>query len=392
MTTARPPWVSVPMGVLAGRPFEPAKRSASHGRQREQRANVKWAGDWRRAYDYGDPEGEALAVHESAGVIDVSTLGKLLVRGPGAGELLDRLYPNRLSNLEPGRVRYGVMTSDAGRIIDDGTICRLDDESFYVTTTSSGAAAIEEWFGWWLATWDLEAHVTDLTQGLSAVNLAGPEARTILAGLTDLDVSAAAFAYLDGKRAAVAGVDALLMRIGFVGEVGYEIHFPAAYGEHVWDALVERGARPFGLEPQRVLRLQKLHVIVGQDTDSESTPYGAAMPWIVKLDKDEDFIGRWALEHAAEHPAQTTLVGFTMADGHVPTEGAVVRAADGGPLGQVTSARRSPQLGQVIGMAWVPAALASDGATITICDERRDHAATVTTRPFYDPEGEVLRS
>jgi sarcosine oxidase subunit alpha len=387
MTTARPPWVSVPLGVLAGRPFEPAKRSAIHGRQREQNATVKWAGDWRRAYDYGDPEAEALAVHESAGVIDVSTLGKLLVRGAGAGELLDLLYPNRFSNLKPGRVRYGVMTSDAGRIIDDGTICRLDDDSFYVTTTSSGAGAIEEWFGWWLATWDLDARVTDVTQALCAINLAGPRAREILAGLTDLDVSADAFAYLDGKRGNVAGVDALLLRIGFVGEVGYEIHFPSAYGEHVWDALVAAGARPFGLEPQRVLRLQKLHVIVGQDTDSESTPYGAAMPWIVKLDKDEDFIGRWALEHAAEHPAEYALVGFTMANGHVPTEGSVVL-----PGGQVTSSRRSRQLGKVIGMAWVPAAQASDGATITISDEGARHTATVTTAPFYDPEGEVLRS
>jgi sarcosine oxidase subunit alpha len=392
MTTARPPWVSVPLGVLAGRPFEPAKRSAIHGRQREQNATVKWAGDWRRAYDYGDPEAEALAVHESAGVIDVSTLGKLLVRGPGAGEILDRLYPNRFSNLKPGRVRYGVMTSDAGRIMDDGTICRLDEDSFYVTTTSSGAGAIEEWFGWWLATWDLDARVTDVTQALCGINLAGPRAREILAGLTDLDVSAGAFAYLDGKRGKVAGVDALLLRIGFVGEVGYEIHFPSAYGEHVWDALVAAGARPFGLEPQRVLRLQKLHVIVGQDTDSESTPYGAAMPWIVKLDKDEDFIGRWALEHAAEHPAETALVGFTMSNGHVPTEGAVVMAADGGPMGQVTSSRRSRQLGKVIGMAWVPAALASDGATITISDEGARHPATVTTAPFYDPDGEVLRS
>ena len=392
MTTARPPWVSVPLGVLAGRPFEPAKRSAIHGRQREQNASVKWAGDWRRAYDYGDPAAEALAVHESAGVIDVSTLGKLLVRGAGAGALLDRLYPNRFSNLKPGRVRYGVMTSDAGRIMDDGTICRLDDDSFYVTTTSSGAGAIEEWFGWWLATWDLDARVTDVTQALCAVNLAGPNAREILAGLTDLDVSAEGFAYLDGKRAQVAGVDALLLRIGFVGEVGYEIHFPSAYGEHVWDGLVAAGARPFGLEPQRILRLQKLHVIVGQDTDSESTPYGAAMPWIVKLDKDEDFIGRWALEHASEHPAETALVGFTMANGHVPTEGAVVLSANGGPMGQVTSSRRSGQLGKVIGMAWVPAALAADGTTITISDEGSRHTATVTTAPFYDPEGEVLRS
>ena len=100
-TTARPPWASVPMGVLAGRPFEPAKRSSIHGRHRELGANVKWAGDWRRAYDYGDPEGEALAVHQAAGLIDVSTLGKLLVRGPEAGEFLDRLYPNRFSTSSP---------------------------------------------------------------------------------------------------------------------------------------------------------------------------------------------------------------------------------------------------------------------------------------------------
>ena len=101
-TTARPPWVSVPMGILAGRPFEPAKRSSIHERHRELGANIKWAGDWRRAYDYGDPQAEALAVHQAAGLIDVSTLGKLLVRGPDAGEFLDRLYPNRFSDLRQG--------------------------------------------------------------------------------------------------------------------------------------------------------------------------------------------------------------------------------------------------------------------------------------------------
>jgi aminomethyltransferase len=116
------------------------------------------------------------------------------------------------------------------------------------------------------------------------------------------------------------------------------------------------------------------------------------MPWIVKLDKDEDFIGKWALEHAAEHPGETALVGFTLPDGAVPTEGAAVLDARGEPIGQVTSARHSRQLGQVIGMAWVPAAMASDGAAITISDESRRLRAEVLTRPFYDPDGEVLRS
>ncbi len=395
-TTARPPWVSVPMGILAGRPFEPAKRSSIHQRHRQLGARINWAGDWRRAYDYGDAQAEALAVHRAAGLIDVSTLGKLLVQGPDSGEFLDRLYPNRFSNLAPGRIRYGVISSDAGRIVDDGTICRLDEDAFYVTTTSSGAGAMEEWFSWWLADWRMRVHLTDVTQGLAAVNLAGPRAREIMAKVTDLDVSADGFKYLDGLRAPVAGVPCLILRIGFVGEVGYEIHYPAAFGEHVWDALLEAGEefgiRPFGLEPQRILRLQKMHILVGQDTDSESTPFGAAMPWIVKLDKPEDYIGKWALQHYAEHPAGISLVGFTTSNGEVPTEGAVVLDAEGRAAGQVTSARHSPVLDKTIGMAWVPDPLALDGATITISDDSRRFTAAVQTRPFYDPDGEVLRS
>jgi sarcosine oxidase subunit alpha len=395
-TTARPPWSTVPLAALAGRPFEPAKRSAMHGRHRELGARVQWAGDWRRAYDYGDPEGEAMAVHESAGLIDVSTLGKLLVRGPEAGAFLDRLYPNRISTLKPGRVRYGVLTSDAGRIMDDGTLSRMDDQTFYVTTTSSGAGAVEQWFSWWLADWRMDVQLSDVTQALSAVNLAGPRARDILARLTDLDCSPEAFTYLDARQGRVADVPCLLMRIGFVGELGYEIHFPAAYGEDLWDAILAAGApegiRPFGLEPQRILRLQKQHILVGQDTDSESTPFGAAMPWAVKLDKDENFIGKWALERVAEHPGETMLVGFTLADGHIPTEGAVVLDERGVAAGQVTSARRSRQLGRVIGMAWVPAGLASDGATITIADNGSRLAGSILTEPFFDPQGEVLRS
>jgi sarcosine oxidase subunit alpha len=394
LTTARPPWSTVPLGALAGRPFEPAKRSAIHARHRDLAAHVRWAGDWRRPYDYGDPEAEAIAVQEAAGLIDVSTLGKLLVRGPDAGELLDRLYTNRMSTIAPGRIRYGVLTSEAGRITDDGTVGRLNDETFYVTTTSGGAAGVEQSFTWWLETWGLDAHITDLTQGVGAMNLAGPRAREILAGLTDAECSNEAFAYLDAKQADVAGVPCLLLRIGFVGEVGYEIHCASTQAAHVWDAIAAAGRplglRPFGLEPQRILRLQKLHIIVGQDTDSETTPFGAGLGWAVKLDKEQDFIGRWALELAAEERSGVRLVGFTTG-GDIPAEGAVVLSG-GEPAGQVTSARRSPKLGAVIGMATVPAELASDGSRVRISDAGRLIDATVTTKPFYDPEGEVLHS
>ena len=395
LTTARPPWSTVPMGALAGRPFEPAKRSAVHGRHRELGGNVLWAGDWRRPYDYGDAHAETMAVHESAGLIDVSTLGKLIVRGPDAGAFLNLLYPNRFDNLKPGRIRYGVLGDDAGRITDDGTICRLDDQSFYVTTTSSGADAVESWFAWWLAEWDLEVHLTDVSQGLSAFNLAGPDSREILSGLTELDCSNDSFSYLDGKRALIAGVPCLLLRIGFVGELGYELHCPAALAEQLWDALLKAGAahgiRPFGLEPQRVLRLQKLHILVGQDTDAESNPLEAAMPWIVKLDKEENFIGRWALEAVKERGHENALVGFTIDNGAIPSEGAAV-VADERPVGRVTSSRFSPRLRRTIGMAWIPADMAEDGAAITLADDGRRLSAVVQTAPFYDPDQERLRS
>ncbi len=336
-----------------------------------------------------------MAVHDGAGLIDVSTLGKLIVRGPDAGRFLNLLYPNRFDNLKPGRIRYGVLGDDAGRIADDGTICRLDDESYYVTTTSSGADAVEAWFAWWLAEWDLDVHLTDVSQGLSAFNLAGPRSREILSGLTDLDCSNEEFTYLDGKRAHVAGVPCLLLRIGFVGELGYELHCPGSLAEDLWDALMEagepHGIRPFGLEPQRVLRLQKMHILVGQDTDAESNPLEAAMPWIVKLDKEEDFIGRWALEHVQERGDENRLVGFTMANGAVPTEGAAVVGSGDQPVGRVTSSRFSPKLEKTIGMAWVPAALAEDGTEITLADNGRRLTAQVQTTPFYDPDQERLR-
>jgi sarcosine oxidase subunit alpha len=233
-----------------------------------------------------------------------------------------------------------------------------------------------------------------VSQGLSAFNLAGPDSRRILSGLTELDCSNDAFTYLDGKRAGVAGVPCLLLRIGFVGELGYELHCPAALAEHLWDAIIEAGTesgiRPFGLEPQRVLRLQKLHILVGQDTDAESNPLEAAMPWIVKLDKEEDFIGRWALEAVKERGEENKLVGFVVADGTVPTEGAAVVDAER-PVGRVTSSRFSPKLERTIGMAWVPAALAEDGASITLADDGRRLTAEVQTAPFYDPDQKRLR-
>jgi sarcosine oxidase, subunit alpha len=384
-TTARPPWTPAELGLLAGPHLEPTKRSPLHRRHEQAGAQMMWTGQWRRPHSYGDVAAEVRSVHHDLGLIDVSTLGKIVVEGPDAAELLERLYPNRFGDLKIGRIRYGVLTTDGGRIFDDGTIARLGEELFYVTTTSTGSDSVCEWFEWWNAVWGYDAEIVNVTGALAAMNLAGPRSRDALAGLTDADLSNEALRYLDAKELRVAGVCCLALRIGFVGELGYELHCPAGSGEHVWDALVGVGAVPFGLEAQRVLRLEKGHVIVGQDTDSESNLLSARMPWIVKHEK-EDFVGKWALPYAQE---RERLVGFTT--DVLPPEGAQV-VRDGRIAGRVTSVRRSERVGTTIGLAWVDPDRAEEGARIEIRVDGRLHAATVTLAPFFDPEGALLRS
>ncbi|MGH3051904.1 MAG: glycine cleavage T C-terminal barrel domain-containing protein, partial [Gaiellaceae bacterium] len=394
-TTARPPWAPVELGLLAGRTHEPAQRTSIHHRHEELGAKMMWTGTWRRPHSYGDIDAEVQAVHGAVGVIDVSTLGKLIVIGPEAVAFLERLYPNRFGDMKVGRIRYAVLGTDAGRIMDDGTIARLDDETFYVTTTSTGAGAVLEWFEWWNAVWGMDVEIVNVTGALAAVNVAGPRARELMGRLTDLDVSNEALAYLDAKQGRVAGIPSLILRIGFVGELGYELHFPSPYGEYLWDTVLrhgdELGIRPFGLEPQRILRLEKMHILVGQDTDSESNALDANMPWIVKFDK-EDFVGKWALEHARERGPRELLVGFEMKDGRVPQEGAQVVVQERRPAGRVTSARWSRELNRVIGMAWVPAEFAEDGTVFYVTVDGGFEKATVHLRPFFDPDGERLRS
>ncbi|HJU48433.1 MAG TPA: glycine cleavage T C-terminal barrel domain-containing protein, partial [Gaiellaceae bacterium] len=394
-TTARPPHTPISLGLLAGRPHEPAKRTSLHHRHKDLGGQMMWTGAWRRPHSYGgDPGEEAQAVHRAVGLIDVSTLGKILVTGPEAGAFLDRVYPNRFSDLKVGRIRYGVITSDAGRIMDDGTVGRLDDETYYVTTTSTGADAVFQWFTWWNAVWFMDVEFVNVTGALAAVNVAGPQARTLMERVSDGDFSNEAFTYLDAKQVRVADVPTLALRIGFVGELGYELHFPSPHGEHVWDALLDRGAdlgvRPFGLEPQRILRLEKGHVIIGQDTDSESNLLEAAMPWIVKADKP-DFVGKWAVEQVRERGLRWMLVGFESPSGAMPVEGGQV-VVEGRSAGRITSVRRSAELNKVIGLAVVPHELAVDGGRFDAQVNGKPVPMLVHLGPFFDPEGARLKA
>ncbi len=393
-TTSRPPVQPLTLGELAGPMHMAFKRTPIHQRHLQANAKMAETGGWHRPHSYGDPQEEAKAVRQSVGIIDVGTLGKLDVQGKDAPELLDFVYTHRFSDLRPGRVRYSVLTGDNGTIMDDGTVARLTDDHYYVTTSTANVETVEQWFQWWMADREMCAYVTNVTSGYSVINIAGPNARATLSKLTDIDLSPAKFRYMRVKRGDVAGVPAILLKIGFVGESGWEVHCPAEYGEHMWDALLAAGEefdiRPFGVEAQRILRLEKMHIIPSQDTDLLTTPFDVGADWVVRFDKG-DFVGAGGLRLARDQEDRDKLVGFVMSDGVVPHDGDSVVDEENRPIGRITSSRLSPTMGKGFGYARVPAHLADEDETIRIWTEGSAHDATVTLQPFYDPEGKRLR-
>lgn len=405
-TTARPPMSPVKLGALAGQNMEPVALTSIHEWHLEHDAKMMVAGVWMRPEYYGSDKRHAAeevrAVRERVGMIDVSTLGKLRLTGRGVPNLLDRIYINKWQKLGVGRVRYGVMCNDEGIVLDDGVTAHLDDLEWYMTTTSSGASSIFEWIQWWMQSgWGDDVHLVNVTEVNAAFNVAGPRARDLLAKLTDEEVTNAAFPYMHARAMSVAGAPCTVLRIGFTGELSYEVHCPAAYGLSVWEAIMEAGAEfgilPFGVEAQRVLRLEKAHIIVGQDTDALSDPISADMEWAVKLDKPE-FLGNRPLARVKEQGPKQRLTGFKMVTpGIVPEEGLQIVHKTGSRkmdiIGWVTSSRRSPTLGEAIGMCWLPAELAeTPGARFTIrVDEGTLAEAQVHHGAFYDPEGSRLK-
>ncbi len=392
--TARPPVGPISLGVLAGPHQHPYKLTAMHYEHVHAGAQELFMGIWKRPMTYTSTEDEWRAVRERVGVIDLSTLGKLDLKGKDAGTFLDWVYTGRFSNLKTGRTRYGILCGEDGTVLDDGTVSRLADDHFFITTTTGNVEFVEGWYKWWQAGSDLCVHLTNVTGDYASINVAGPRAREVLQKLTALDLSGENFRYMMCRQGTVAGVPAILLRIGFVGETGWELHYPASYGVYLWRTILEAGSefeiQPFGVETQRVLRLEKKHMIVGQDTDALSNPFEVDLSWTVKLEKP-DFVGKKTLSALASEDPRQLLVGFEgEARAALPEGSAIV--LNGKPVGRVCSLKVSPHLGKCIGMAVVPASLAQPGTMIDAYAEGKRVSLRVVEGPFYDPEGERLRS
>ncbi len=399
-TTARPMFHPVPLSHLAGRRFAPERRTALDGEHEALGAVWMPAGNWRRPEYYaiaGKSREAAIAdevreVRNRVGVIDVGTLGKVEAHGPDAAEFLERVYAARFANLKVGMTRYGIMLDEAGVVVDDGVVGRLGPQSFYFTTTTGNSATLFREFGRLVSWWGLRVGLVNLTGHYAAFNLAGPAARTVLQPLTDIDLSEPGFPYLGVREGTVAGAPCRMMRVGFVGELGYEVHLPAGYARDVWHAI---GVRPFGVEAQRMLRLEKGHIIVGQDTDGVTNALELGMPWALKMDKPF-FVGQRSLRILEKLPRKQVLVGFTLPKephGQVSRRPKECHLVLDGPRigGRVTSVGWSPTLERCIGLALVSPTLATGKQLRIRIDGGEEIQADLTPTPFYDPDGERQR-
>jgi len=384
--TARPVTRQLTVGeVAAGSYHQATPRTALDDEHRRLGAQMERAGGWWRPWNYGNTDREYWAVREAVSLGDVSTLGKMQVSGPDALELLERLYPTKVATLKPGRSRYVLLLDERGYVMDDGLICRDDETRFTLTFTSGGSSFAELWVRDWAEGWGLDVRLLNQTMSLGAINVTGPLSHELLAraGLDDPPQ------YLHHKIATVAGVKCQVFRLSFTGEVSYELHHSVADSVALWRRLLKLGAdlgiKPHGIEALLKLRLEKGHIVVGQDTDFDSTPRRINHEWAMKLDKP-DFVGRQAILRTNKLPLDRQLTGFEM-EGPAPIEGELIwKGSD--YAGDVTSSAFSPVLGKAVMLGWLK--LFDDELPVEVTINGRP-ARRVPT-PFYDPEGARARA
>ena len=411
-TTFRPPYSPVTMGALAGRAvgefFDPIRRTPMHDWHEQQGALWEDVGQWRRPWYYPqDGESmhdavarECLAVRSSLGMLDATTLGKIDIQGPDAAEFLNRVYTNAWLKLAPGKCRYGLMLGEDGMIMDDGVTSCLGENHYLMTTTSGGAARVLAWLEEWLQTeWpELKVYLTSVTEQFATLQLAGPNARDLLAEFTtDIDLDNEAFPFMSWRDGTVGGIPARVYRISFTGELSYEINVPASAGLSLWTDIMNAGEKygitPFGTETMHVLRAEKGFIIVGQETDGTVTPIDLGMNWIVSS-KKPDFIGKRSLARAdTVREDRKQLVGLRTSDPAevLPEGGQIVAETRPQPpmdmIGHVTSSYWSAALGHSIALALVKGGKNRLGETVYVPLDGKTVACEIVAPIFYDPEG-----
>lgn len=411
-TTFRPPYTPISFGVITGphrkELFVPVRRTAIFQWHAEHGADFEPVGLWRRPYCYpkanedrhGAVRREILAVRNRVGLLDASTLGKIEIKGPDAGEFLDRIYTNPFSTLKPGRARYGLMMNELGFLFDDGVTVRLADDHFLLHTTSGGADRVAAWLEEWLQTeWtDLKVFITPVTEQWAQFAIAGPEARNVLQRLGgDIELSADGFPFMTMKQGVLGGYPVRVYRISFSGELSFEVATPANYGGGLWDAIIEAGTEfgleVYGTEALHILRAEKGFIVIGDEADGTTTPLDVGLDWAVSK-KKRDFLGKRSLQQPyLKAEGRKQLVGLMTEDPQevLPDGAHAVEKVEPQPpmktIGHVTSSYFSPTLNRSIAMALIENGARRMGETLSFPLIDKVVRAKVVHPVFYDKEG-----
>jgi sarcosine oxidase subunit alpha len=378
------------------------KRTPVHASQKATGGVIRRIGVWKRArYFSGDfsCRAEIENVRNNVGMLDASTLGKFRIWGPDALKALQRVYVSDISRVSDAKIRYSAMCNDDACIIDDGVVVKRAENDYYFTTSTARAGATVEWIRYHTRYDGWHFNMVNLTDAFGVINLAGPNARKVLAKVTDADVSNDAFGFAGYREFMVQNTIPLRsMRLGFVGELSYELHVPSSYMQALWDLLAEAGKefdiRNFGLEAQNVLRMEKCHLIIGSESEQRTTLHDVGLGFLWDRHKPEaKTIGAVALRQTEKQEGRLKLVGFKMEDpARAPKDGSII--VDSAIRGYVCIARRSFTLQESVGLALVDAPLAKEGTRLQIYEDEcngRHLYAKVAPTPFYDPEGQRLR-
>lgn len=415
-TTYRAPYGPVPFAALAGRRrgdlFDPARITNIHPWHVQNGALFEDVGQWKRPWYYPkDGEDmdtavlrECAAARDSVGFQDVSTLGKIEIRGSDAAEFLNRIYTNGFKKLAVGKGRYGLMCTPDGMIFDDGVTLRISEDRYLMTTTSGGAAKVLDWLEEWHQTeWPhLNVVFTSVTEQWNTVAVVGPKSRDVIAEIApDLDVSNEGFGFMEFRETTLSnGVPARICRVSFSGELAFEVNVENFYGLATWELVAAAGEpwniAPYGTETMHVLRAEKGLIIVGQETDGTVTPQDAGMSWAVS--KVKDFIGKRSYQRQdTAREDRKHLVGVLPVDKKTRLdEGAQLINSDtpltpqDGPvpmLGHVTSSYLSAALGRPFGLAMVKDGRNRIGDIVKspVGNELVD--VEITSHMLFDPEG-----
>ena len=412
-TTFRPPYTPISLGSIGGSArdelFQPVRKTPMHDWHENNGAYMEPVGQWRRPFCYPQAgetyakavEREINQTRSSLGILDASTLGKLLVTGPDAGKFLDMLYTNMMSTLKIGKCRYGLMCSENGFLIDDGVVARIDEQTWLCHTTTGGADSIHAHMEEWLQTewWDWKVYVTNVTEQYAQIGVVGPNARKLLEKIGGVDVSREALGFMEWKDGNLGKYDARIFRISFSGELSYEIAVPAKQGLAFWGELIEAGKEfqvmPYGTEALHVMRAEKGFIMIGDETDGTVIPQDLNLDWAISKKKD-DYLGKRAQERSfMVNPSRWKLVGLETLDGSVLPDGAYAIADGVNPNGQkstqgrITSSYFSPTLKRGIAMGLVMNGPDRSGEIIEFPKiDGTVIRAKITSPVFYDPDGE----